>query len=142
MGNNGKRVVIMHESREVTFVTPSGDELGTVYVNVNDGTVTTLEHSVADEFIKDVILPQVYESPEGTNSISVKGLFTSSRELAFKMPSYYSFISYEASSVTNDILNKLEKLGYTVTIKSNTRIAPNSSVDIVISWTPWRTNND
>ena len=142
MGNNGKRVVIMHESRYVTFVTPSGEELGSVYVNVKEGTVTTLDGSVADEFIKDVILPRVYESPEGANSISVKGFFTNSRELAFKMPSYYSFLSYETPNITNDILNKLEKLGYTVTIKSNTRIAPNSSVDIVISWTPWRANND
>lgn len=138
MGNNGKRVVIMHESREVTFVTPSGDELGTVYVNVKDGTVTTLGGYVADEFIKDVILPQVYESPKDTSSISVKGFFTSSMELAFKMPSYYSFLSYEAPNVTKDILNKLEKMGYTVTIKANKRITPNASVDVVISWTPWR----
>ena len=142
MGNNGQRVVIMHESREVTFVTPSGEELGSVYVNVKEGTVTTLDGSVADEFIKDVILPRVYESPEGTNSISVKGFFTSSRELAFKMPSYYSFLSYETPNVTKDILNKLEKMGYTVTTKANKRITPNASVDVVISWTPWRTNND
>ena len=135
MGNNWKRAVIMHESREVTFVTPRGEELGSVYVNVKDGTVTTLDGSVADEFIKDVILPQVYEAPKSTNSISVKGFLTSSGELSFKMPSYYSFLDYGTQNVTRDILNKLEKLGYAVTIKSNKRITPNSSVDIVISWT-------
>ena len=135
MGNNWKRAVIMHESREVTFVTPSGEELGSVYVNVKDGTVTTLDGSVADEFIKDVILPQVYEAPKSASSISVKGFLTSSGELAFKMPSYYSFLDYGTQNVTRDILNKLEKLGYAVTIKSNKRITPNSSVDIAISWT-------
>ena len=111
MGNNWKRAVIMHESREVTFVTPRGEELGSVYVNVKDGTVTTLDGSVADEFIKDVILPQVYEAPKSTSSISVKGFLTSSGELAFKMPSYYSFLDYGTQNVTRDILNKLEKLG-------------------------------
>lgn len=135
MGNNWKRAVIMHESREVTFVTPSGEELGSVYVNVKDGTVTTLDGSVADEFIKDVILPQVYEAPKSASSISVKGFLTSSGELAFKMPSYYSFLDYGTQNVTRDILNKLENLGYAVTIKSNKRITPNSSADIVISWT-------
>lgn len=142
MVNNWKRAVIIHESREVTFVTPSGEELGSVYVNVKDGTVTTLDGSIADEFIKDVILPQVYEAPNGTNSIYIKGFLTSGGELAFKMPSYYSFLNYDTPQLTKDILNKLEKLGYTVTIKSNKKITPNSSVEIVISWTPWRNSND
>lgn len=47
MENNGKRTVVMHESREVTFVTASGKELGSVYVNVEEGTVTTLEYKGA-----------------------------------------------------------------------------------------------
>ena len=63
MENNGKRVVVMHESREVTFVTPNGDELGSVYVNVEDEELVVFnKYSLSDMFIKDVIMPKFNES--------------------------------------------------------------------------------
>lgn len=40
METNGRRVVVVHEDREVTFVDASGLEIGTVEVSVTDGIVT------------------------------------------------------------------------------------------------------
>lgn len=37
---NGRRVVVVHEDRDVTFVDASGLEIGTVEVLVTDGIVT------------------------------------------------------------------------------------------------------
>lgn len=132
MENNGKRTVIMHESREVTFVTPSGNTLGSVYVNVEDEEITAFnKYSLADEFIKDIIMPQFNEHPG--NEANVTGIFNKYREFVFKFPNYYVFQNYEVKALTDEVLEKLDELGYTTVIKSKKFLAPNTAVDVVIT---------
>lgn len=132
MENNGKRVVVMHESREVTFVTPSGDELGSVYVNVEDEELVVFnKYSLADAFINDVILSKFNGS--SSNEVKVDGVFNKYREFVFKLPSYYVFPQANARELTNEVLEKLDDLGYTTVIKVNKFLTPNTTVDIIIT---------
>lgn len=131
MENNGKRIVVMHESREVTFVTPSGDELGSVYVNIEDEELVVFnKYSLADTFIKDVIMPKFNES--SSNEIKVEGVFNKYREFIFKLPSYYVFQPTNAKTLTDKVLEKLDELGYTVEIEERALVIPNAIVDVFI----------
>lgn len=132
MENKGKRVVVMHESREVTFVTPSGDELGSVYVNVEDEELVVFnKYSLADTFIKDVILSKFKGS--SSNEVKVDGVFNKYREFVFKLPSYYVFPQANARELTDEVLDKLDDLGYTAVIKVNKFLTPNTTVDVIIT---------
>jgi hypothetical protein len=131
MENNGKRVVVMHESREVTFVTPSGDELGSVYVNVEDEELVVFnKYSLADTFIKDVILSKFKGS--SSNEVKVAGVFNKYREFVFKLPSYYVFPQANARELTDEVLEKLDGLGYIVEIEERALVIPNATVDVFI----------
>lgn len=131
MENNGKRVVVMHESREVTFVTPSGDELGSVYVNVEDEELVVFnKYSLADTFIKDVILNKFKGS--SSNEVKVDGVFNKYREFVFKLPSYYVFPQANARELTDEVLEKLDDLGYIVEIEERALVIPNATVDVFI----------
>lgn len=131
MENNGKRVVVMHESREVTFVTPSGDELGSVYVNVEDEELVMFnKYSLADTFIKDVILSKFKGS--SSNEVKVDGVFNKYREFVFKLPSYYVFLQANARELTDEVLEKLDDLGYIVEIEERALVIPNATVDVFI----------
>ena len=131
MENNGKRVVVMHESREVTFVTPSGDELGSVYVNVEDEELVVFnKYSLADTFIKDVILSKFKGS--SSNEVKVDGVFNKYREFVFKLPSYYVFPQANARELTDEVLEKLDDLGYIVEIEERALVIPNATVDVFI----------
>ena len=131
MENNGKRVVVMHESREVTFVTPSGDELGSVYVNVEDEELVMFnKYSLADTFIKDVILSKFKGS--SSNEVKVDGVFNKYREFVFKLPSYYVFLPANARELTDEVLEKLDDLGYIVEIEERALVIPNATVDVFI----------
>lgn len=132
MENNGKRVVVMHESREVTFVTPSGDELGSVYVNVEDEELVALDkHSLADTFIKDNILPELLLN--SGKEVKLMGIFNKYREFVFKFPSYYVFQPSNAKTLTDEVLEKLDELGCTVVVKSKEFLIPGTAVDIIIT---------
>lgn len=132
MENKGKRVVVMHESREVTFVTPSGDELGSVYVDIDDEEIVALDkYSLADSFIKDNILPEF--NGHLNNEAVVTGVFNKYREFVFKFPSYYVFQSYNAKTLTDEVLNRLDDLGYTIEIEERMLIMPNTTVDVIIT---------
>lgn len=131
MENNGKRVVVIHESREVTFVTPSGDELGSVYVNVEDEELVVFnKYSLADTFIKDVILSKFKGS--SSNEVKVDGVFNKYREFVFKLPSYYVFLQANARELTDEVLEKLDGLGYIVEIEERALVIPNATVDVFI----------
>lgn len=131
MENNGKRVVVMHESREVTFVTPSGDELGSVYVNVEDEELVVFnKYSLADAFIKDVILSKFKGS--SSNEVKVDGVFNKYREFVFKLPSYYVFPQANARELTDEVLEKLDDLGYIVEIEERALVIPNTTIDVFI----------
>ncbi len=131
MENNGKRVVVMHESREVTFVTPSGDELGSVYVNVEDEELVVFnKYSLADTFIKDVILSKFKGS--SSNEVKVDGVFNKYREFVFKLPSYYVFPQANARELTDEVLEKLDDLGYIVEIEERALVIPNTTIDVFI----------
>lgn len=132
MENNGKRVVVVHESREVTFVAPNGDELGSVYVDVEDEEVVAFDkYSLADTFIKDIIMPQF--NGHINNEAVLTGVFNKYREFVFKFPSYYVFQSYNAKTLTDEVLNRLDDLGYTVEIEERMLIMPNITVDVIIT---------
>ena len=131
MENNGKRVVVIHESREVTFVTPSGDELGSVYVNVEDEELVVFnKYSLADTFIKDVILSKFKGS--SSNEVKVDGVFNKYREFVFKLPSYYVFPQANARELTDEVLEKLDDLGYIVEIEERALVIPNTTIDVFI----------
>lgn len=132
MESKGKRVVVMHESREVTFVTPSGDELGSVYVDIDDEEVIAFDkYSLADNFIKDIIMPQF--NGHINNEAMLTGVFNKYREFVFKFPSYYVFHSYNAKTLTDEVLERLDDLGYTVEIEERMLITPNTTVDVIIT---------
>lgn len=132
MENKGKRVVVMHESREVTFVTPNGDELGSVYVDVEDEEVVAFDkYSLADTFIKDNILPELLLN--SGKEVKLVGIFNKYREFVFKFPSYYVFQPSNDKTLTDEVLEKLDELGCTVVVKSKEFLIPGTAVDIIIT---------